>query len=82
MSAAIRELRLQQAPATIHRIGNQNHLAWRGRCEACMWRTKVHPLISLCLAELHWHAEIHEADMRREILEARRAERDTIRRIA
>lgn len=79
MSAAITALRLQQAPATLHRVGNINHLAWRIRCEECRWLTSVHPLISLCLAELHWHADIHAEDARRELIEERRQQREADR---
>lgn len=67
MSAAITRLHLEQAPATLHRAGNCNTLAWRVRCEACGWMSAVHPLMSLCLAELHWHADIHAADARMEL---------------
>lgn len=75
MSYAINQLGLNQPPATLQRLGNVNVRLWRVVCD-CGERTKPHPLMSLALAEHHWHADMHRV----QYLEYLRAEKTEKRR--
>lgn len=69
MSYAIADLHLTQPTATVHRFPNPNVLLWTVCCGSCAKHCKPQPLISLCLAIQHDHAEMHKVVWLEEIAE-------------